>query len=73
MSDPRLPPGCNDNDPDAPWNDNRPDECPMCGGDNYNLDFEHGCCSDDCVRKFKNMRDDAMIAHWESLHESRYC
>lgn len=45
----------------------------MCGGDNYNLDFEHGCCSDDCVRKFKNMRDDAMIAHWESLHESRYC
>ena len=71
-----LPPGCRENDPNAPWNDNTPDECPMCQGENRdeqgNLLHDDGFCSTECARKFEQMRDDAAISHWEDLHERRY-
>jgi len=47
-----LPPGCREDDPNAPWNaKDIPEECPICGKENDGEweDF----CSDKCRREYR--------------------
>lgn len=58
-----LPPGCRDDDPNAPWNA-REKECPECGG----ID----CHEDDCTLKDEPEPEDPRIDDEEDYRKRHY-